>query len=93
MIVYEGSKACGQLVLWVLSQVNYCSVGCYNSFRKRGKIKKIPKKQKLAKQLLKLVKELEDNISLYTTQCNQMIDHIIQSTDNELKQFSDNWNH
>jgi len=47
------------------------------------------KKQKLAKQLLKIVNDLEENIKLYTNQCNIMINQIIKSTDYELKQFSD----
>ena len=90
--VYEGSKVCGNLVLWVLSQIKYSRmldviIPLEKEVKKLKKDAK--KKQKLAKQLLKLVKELEDNISLYTTQCNEMIDHIIKSTDHELKQFSD----
>ena len=90
--VYEGSKACGQLVLWVISQINYSRVldVIIPLEKEVKKLKKdAKKKQKLAKQLLKLVKELEANISLYTNQCTAMIDHIIKSTDHELKQFSD----
>merc|ERR1711933_268094 len=90
--VYEGSKACGNLVLWVLSQIKYSRVldiiiPLEKEVRKLKKDSK--KKQKLAKQLLKSVNDLEENIKLYTNQCNIMINQIIKSTDYELKQFSD----
>eukprot|EP00484_Ammonia_sp_Unknown_P024455 CAMPEP_0197025396 /NCGR_PEP_ID=MMETSP1384-20130603/5757_1 /TAXON_ID=29189 /ORGANISM="Ammonia sp." /LENGTH=692 /DNA_ID=CAMNT_0042453923 /DNA_START=52 /DNA_END=2130 /DNA_ORIENTATION=+ len=89
--VYEASKACGQLVLWVLSQIKYSRVldVIIPLEKEVKKLKKDAKrKQKLAKELLSLVHELKENIELYTAQCNEMIDHIIKSTDHELQQFS-----
>ena len=80
------------MVLWVLSQIKYSRV-LDIIIPLEKEVKKLKKdsnkKKKLAKQLLKIVNELEINISLYTKQCNQMIDHIIKSTDHELKEFSD----
>eukprot|EP01084_Bolivina_argentea_P272365 463718_1 len=90
--VYEGSKVCGNLVLWVLSQINYSRmldviIPLEKEVKKLKKENK--KKQKEARELIKIVSQLENNIKLYTNQSNQMIDHIIKSTDYELKQFSD----
>jgi len=90
--VYEGSKCCGNLVLWVISQINYSRVldVIIPLEKELKKLKKdCRKKQKLAKVLMNVVNDLNENIKLYTNQCNQMIDHIIKSTDYELKQFSD----
>eukprot|EP01083_Nonionella_stella_P115526 342622_1 len=90
--VYEASKVCGNLVLWVLSQIKYSRM-LDIIIPLEKEVKKLKresnKKKKMAKALLKIVNELEGNIKLYTAQCNEMIDHIIKSTDHELKQFSD----
>merc|ERR1712228_757380 len=60
--VYEGSKACGNLVLWVLSQIKYSRVldiiiPLEKEVKKLKKDSK--KKQKLAKQLTGIVRDLE----------------------------------
>ena len=90
--VVEGSKACGNLVLWVMCQIHYSRLlDVIIPLEKELKHLKrdTKRKQKLARTLTSIVKDLEQNIKLYTDQCNQMIDHIIKSTDDELKQFSD----
>ena len=88
--VYEGNKICGNLVLWVLQQIKYSRIldVIIPLEKELKKLKKeVKKKQKLSKQLLQVVAELEENIKLYTDQCNQMIDQIIKNTDRELQQF------
>eukprot|EP01084_Bolivina_argentea_P055608 101918_1 len=80
--VYEASKVCGNLVLWVLSQIKYSRM-LDIIIPLEKEVKKLKresnKKKKMAKALLKIVNELEGNIKLYTAQCNEMIDHIIKS--------------
>merc|ERR1712113_23946 len=88
--VYEGNKVCGNLVLWVLQQIKYSRIldVIIPLEKELEKYKKeVKKKQKLSKQLLQVVAELEENIKLYTDQCNQMIEQIIKNTDKELQQF------
>jgi len=88
--VYEGNKVCGNLVLWVLQQIKYSRIldVIIPLEKELKKLKKeVRKKQKLSKQLLQVVAELEENIKLYTDQCNKMIDEIIKNTDRQLQQF------
>merc|ERR1712244_71923 len=61
--VYEGSKCCGNLVLWVISQINYSRVldVIIPLEKELKKLKKdCRKKQKLAKVLMNVVNDLKE---------------------------------
>merc|ERR1711920_1166707 len=71
--VTEGSKACGNLVLWVLCQIRYSRIldVIIPLEKELKKLKKDTKKmQKLAKTLTNVVRDLAQNIKLYTDQCH-----------------------